>query len=396
MCQKPALCAETTLQPLRRYKNTLDAVVIFSDILIVPQAMGLEVLMQPGPFFPQPILTPACFSRLNFKPDADKVFKYLYDGITMTRRKAAEEIGKAVPVLGFCGAPWTLMAYCIGAGEGEGSAPAPPRPEPVAGIPPPVAPKTKTGEGARLWIYKYPEAAHELLQHLTNICIDLLVGQWRAGASMLQVFESSGGDLPPALFNEFALPYLKQIAQGVRARTPKVEEGGPPIICFARNAHHKQALEGLVGSGYDALSIDWSWDMEEVRLRLNEEAARRNVPAPAVQGNLDPAALLADPEVIVEQVRRMCIAVGPDHPHIANLGHGMLPQHKPEHLSLFFEAIGEISRDVKKGGDGKAAAAAVLSAYKGQRGPLMFTPTPDEMHQFVNAAVAESGISRAE
>lgn len=309
MCQTPALATEVTLQPLRRYKGLLDAVVIFSDILIIPQAMGLEVLMDPGrgPVFPAPLTSPEdMLARLCFEPDVRGKLQYLLDAITLTRRESAGI--HAVPVIGFCGAPWTLMAYMI---EGGGS---------------------KTFEKSKSWLLKYPEASHKLLSAIAKVCTELLVLQWQAGASILQVFESSGGELSPDRFNEFALPYIAEIAAGVRSRVPDVVDGGPPLIIFARGATH-HALEALTATQYDVIGIDWTMDPADTVARLQRAGSKQ-----ALQGNLDPCELFGPADSISRSVVRMVQGFG-SHPVIANLGHGMLPTHDPEALRCFFSSV---------------------------------------------------------
>jgi uroporphyrinogen decarboxylase len=309
-------------------------VVIFSDILIVPQAMGLEVKMAPGPVFPSPILSPADFSRLNLTPDASTAFAPLYRAIASTRRAAAAE-GKAVPVIGFCGAPWTLMSYMVGPAG---------RPAPDA---PPGAPhgagKDST-ERARAWLYSHRAESHFLLAALAKVCADLLVGAWAAGASILQVFESGGGDLTPALFSEFALPYMKEVASLVRARTPAVSEGGPLLIVFPRGQHAIAGLEGLCDSAFDAIGLDWGWDQSEAASRVAAECARLGRKPMALQGNLDPAALFAPRDALRKITFDMLTAFG-DTPLVANLGHGMLPSHDPIALGEFFQAVKDFNRE---------------------------------------------------
>lgn len=170
---------------MRRFPS-LDAVVIFSDILIVPQAMGMQVLMAPGPIFPKPLKSPADIEGLVLKPDCDAAFARLYEGITLTRRLAAETV-RPVPVIGFCGGPWTLMGYMIDSGpKAEPAAAA--APSASADAPPKPLPTMKEEKDhAKRWLYQHPEASHRLLDAIADVCIELLVGQWRAGASILQV-----------------------------------------------------------------------------------------------------------------------------------------------------------------------------------------------------------------
>jgi len=300
--------------------------------------MGLEVLMAPGPVFPAPLRDPADFARLTLRPDAAAAFAPLYAAIAATRRAAAAA-GKAVPVIGFCGAPWTLMSYMVGPAG---------RPAPAA---PAGAPHGASGkdapERARAWLYAHPAAAHALLGALAAVCADLLVGAWAAGASVLQVFESAAGDLPPALFDAFSLPYLRAVAAAVRARTPPVAAGGPLLVAFARGAHARGALEGLCDSAFDALSLDWGWDPAEAAARSAAECARLGRACVALQGNLDPAALFAPPAALRETVRAMVRGFG-GAPLVANLGHGMLPSHDPEALGEFFAAVHEETEAMRR------------------------------------------------
>lgn len=314
MCQTPEVAKEVTLQPLRR--TPLDAVIIFSDILIIPQAMGMECLMVPGkgPTFPSPLTTPDLLPSLTLTPDADSTFKYLFDAITLT----VKDMEHKVPLIGFCGAPWTLMAYMV---EGGGS---------------------KTWSKAKTWLYKHPQEAHALLTAIADIAVHLLVGQWRAGASLLQVFESTAGELTPALFKEFSLPYLKRIAEGVRARVPSVAEGGPPMTVFARNAHF--ALDDLCDTPYDVLGLDWATPPAHAAAVV----AGRKV----LQGNLDPCILYAAPERIAAETHSMLEAFQGVMPGgqlrglICNLGHGMLPDMDPAHFAAFIDAAHEASAGI--------------------------------------------------
>ena len=390
VCNDPALCSEATLQPLRRFPATLDAVVVFSDILIVPQAMGLEVRMEPGPVFPAPLASPADLAarvaagELTLRPDAAAAFAPLYAGIAATRRAAAAAAaaggcGKALPVIGFCGAPWTLLSYMV-AGLGR------PSPQPL------LSGKDSAAERSRVWLYSHAPATHALLRALAELCTELLVGCWRAGASVLQVFESGAGELPPALFREFALPYMKAIAAGVRARTPPLAAGGPALIAFPRNQHSRDGLEGLCDSQYDALSLDWGWDPAEAASRVAAECVRLGRvggggegagagAAPqrplALQGNADPALLFGSREEIWRGVRDMlvgfragwragagaCAALRERCSVVGNLGHGMLPGHDAEALGEFFAAVGEVSGALAAGGQAAEAEAAASDAW---------------------------------
>lgn len=296
--ETPELAATVTLQPIDRFP--LDAAIIFSDILVVPQALGLEVQMVKGkgPHFPEPLTEPGEMTRL-VDPDIDDTLGHVFAALTETRH----QLQGRVPLIGFCGAPWTLMAYMI---EGGGS---------------------KAFKTARRWLYQYPESSQQLLQRITDVLVDYLIGQVDAGAQMLQVFDSWAGLLGPRTFRTIALPYLKQIASRVKTAHPDV-----PLVVFAKGAHY--ALDDLAETDYDVISLDWTMDPEDAREIVGERAV--------LQGNLDPCALYAEPDAIRREVQHMLARFGSDG-HIANLGHGMHPDHDPEHARAFIEAVQEFS-----------------------------------------------------
>ncbi|MEO0740297.1 MAG: uroporphyrinogen decarboxylase [Bacteroidota bacterium] len=309
VCRTPELACEVTLQPLRRFHAAdapLDASIIFSDILVVPQALGMEVQMVKGkgPHFPDPLDRPADLDQLR-RPDVREALGYVFEALTLTRR----EIGGAVPLFGFTGAPWTLMAYMI---EGGGS---------------------KNYAKAKAWLYADPDASHRLLQLLTDVIVDYLVAQVGAGAQALQVFDSHAGALTPSAFASFGYPYLAQIAERVKARVPSV-----PLVVFARGAHY--ALDALAATDYDVVGLDET---------VMPAAARAIVAGrAAVQGNLDNAALYASPDTIRALTGTMLDgfrdAEGQLTGLIGNLGHGMLPNHNPDHAIAYVRAIHELSR----------------------------------------------------
>lgn len=305
VCRTPKLACEVTLQPLKRFK--LDAAIIFSDILVVPQAMGMEVLMVPGkgPVFPNPLASLEDLERLNFNPDVDKELNYVFEALSLTRHQLE---GK-VPLIGFSGAPWTLMAYMI---QGASS---------------------PTFSAGRAWLYKHPEASHRLLSALTNIIIEYLVAQVKAGAQMLQLFESHAGLLCKELFDQFSLPYLKRIASEVKSRLG--DDQNVPMTIFAKGAHY--AITDLCQTSYDVISLDWTMDISKAK----SEAAKFGK---CLQGNLDPAALYANEDKVKELTSKMMKKFsGCDV--IANLGHGMYPDLKPEALNAFVEAVHDAERN---------------------------------------------------
>lgn len=292
--QTPTLAAEVTLQPIERFP--LDAAIIFSDILVVPQAFGMEVQMKSGvgPHFPAPLDTPADLDRLD-APDVETTLGHVFDALTETRHQLAGR----VPLIGFCGAPWTLMAYMV---EGGGS---------------------KAFKKARGWLYEYPSASRDLLQRITEVLIAYLRGQIEAGAQIVQVFDSWAGLMGPGTFQQFALPYLQEIATALAESHPDT-----PSIVFAKGAHY--ALDPLADTDYDVIALDWTVDPRTAREVVGDRAV--------LQGNMDPCALYAPPDAIRRRVQDMLAAFGP-HRHIANLGHGMHPDHDPEHARMFIEAV---------------------------------------------------------
>ncbi|XP_001375996.1 uroporphyrinogen decarboxylase isoform X1 [Monodelphis domestica] len=304
-CRSPETCCELTLQPLRRFP--LDAAIIFSDILVVPQAMGMQVAMVPGkgPSFPSPLREEQDLDRLQAPVDVDKELGYVFQAITLTRHQLAGR----VPLIGFAGAPWTLMSYMV---EGGGS---------------------NTMAQAKRWLYQWPEASHRLLGLLTDVLVPYLVGQVAAGAQALQLFESHAGHLGPELFSEYALPYIRDVAKRVKVGLREAGLEPVPLIIFAKDAHY--ALEALAQSGYEVVGIDW---------KVNPALARERVgKTVTLQGNLDPCALYASKEKIGRVVEQMLAAFGPQR-HIANLGHGLYPDMDPAHVEAFVEAVHRHSR----------------------------------------------------
>ncbi|CAH2310573.1 uroporphyrinogen decarboxylase [Pelobates cultripes] len=299
-CRSPEICCELTLQPLRRFP--LDAAIIFSDILVIPQALGMEIRMEPGrgPVFQEPLQTPEDLQKLKSKVDVKQELGYVFRAITLTRHKIA---GK-VPLIGFTGAPWTLMTYMI---EGGGS---------------------NTMSKAKRWLYQQPSASHQLLRQLTDIIVEYLVGQVAAGAQALQVFESHAGILGPQQFADFSLLYLQEISRRVKEKLKAEGLEQVPMIVFAKDAHY--ALENLSQSGYEVVGLDWTIQPQEARERTGNRVT--------LQGNMDPCALYASKEDIEKTVQKMIESFG-CRGYIANLGHGLYPDMDPEHVGAFIAAV---------------------------------------------------------
>lgn len=293
-CRDPDMVARVTLQPLERFP--LDAAIIFSDILVVPQAMGMEVDMVKGvgPHFPEPLRTVEDLRRIRTDGAADELH-YVYEGLRVTRKA----LDGRVPLIGFAGAPWTLMAYMV---EGQGS---------------------KTFAKAKAWLYREPAAAHRLLEQLTLVLEDYLVAQIEAGAQLVQIFDSWAGLLGPDLYEEFGVRYLRILAEALARRTPDT-----PRTVFAKGANH--ALEALAATPFHVISIDWTIDPVEARNRVGDHVT--------LQGNMDPSALYADPDEIVRMAQDMVERFGKER-YIANLGHGLYPDHDPDHVAVFVDAI---------------------------------------------------------
>ncbi|WP_028915880.1 MULTISPECIES: uroporphyrinogen decarboxylase [Pseudoxanthomonas] len=302
MAKTPELACEVTLQPLRRFP--LDAAILFSDILTVPDAMGLGLYFAEGegPKFERPVRDEADVARLAV-PDMETELRYVMDAVRVIRR----ELAGAVPLIGFSGSPWTLACYMV---EGGGS-------DNYAKI--------------KAMAFNRPELLHKLLGVVTDAVIAYLAAQRAAGAQALQVFDTWGGVLSPTLYRQFSLPYLQRIARELQRG---VGEDRTPLILFGKgNAPY---LEALAATGTDAVGVDWLVDLGE--------AARRTGGQVALQGNLDPATLYASPEVIAREAARVLDSYaegngGSREGHVFNLGHGMSPDMDPEHVLALVEAV---------------------------------------------------------
>jgi len=291
--QTPELACEITLQPVDQVG--VDAAIIFSDILVIPQAMGVEVLMEEGkgPLLPRTIKTQKDIDSLNTGA-VELQLKYVLDALTLTKR----ELNGRVPLIGFAGAPWTILCYMV---EGKGS---------------------KTWDKAKQFAYTEPELAHALLQKITDITIDYLKAQVRAGADTVQIFDSWAGSLSPEDFKIFAQPYLVQITDALNAHAP--------VILFPKGSWY--ALKELSESSASGIGIDWS-----ITPQFARELTNNNI---TLQGNFDPAKLLAPIPQIKKWVREMIDGFGP-RKYIANLGHGITPNVPVDHAKAFVEAVKE-------------------------------------------------------
>ncbi|MGS1078195.1 uroporphyrinogen decarboxylase [Pseudoxanthomonas beigongshangi] len=306
MAKNPEIACEVTLQPLRRFK--LDAAILFSDILTVPDAMGLGLYFVEGegPKFERTVRTAADAEKLAV-PDMETELRYVMDAVRLIRR----ELNGQVPLIGFSGSPWTLACYMV---EGGGS---------------------KDYARIKAMALNDPATLHKLLSVNTDAVIAYLSAQRAAGAQALQVFDTWGGVLSPAMYREFSLPYLTRIAR-------ELERGEgtdrTPLILFGKgNAAH---LEALADSGAEGVGVDWLIELADARRRTGGKVT--------LQGNLDPAVLYGSPDAIRAQVKATLDsyaegAGGSRDGHIFNLGHGMSPDMNPEHVAVLVDAVHEFS-----------------------------------------------------
>ncbi len=291
--QTPELATEITLQPVDQVG--VDAAIIFSDILVIPQAMGMQVLMEEGkgPSLPKIIQTQADVDAL-ITEGVEESLHYVTDALSLTKK----ELNGRVPLIGFAGAPWTLLCYMV---EGKGS---------------------KTWDKAKQFAYTQPLLAHQLLQKITSITINYLKAQVKAGADTVQVFDSWAGSLSPADFKIFAQPYLLQIADALKEDAP--------VILFPKGTWH--ALNDLSKSSASGIGIDWCIEPAVARAMTNNNIT--------LQGNFDPAKLLAPIPEIKKAVKEMIDAFGTQR-YIANLGHGITPNVPVDNARAFVDAVKE-------------------------------------------------------
>ena len=290
-CQTPELASEITVQPIRRFG--MDAAILFSDILVIPQAMNIEVEMRPdiGPYFPNPIRTLEDVDRIEI-PDVDVSLDYVMKAIDMTLEKLDGEI----PLIGFAGAPWTILCYCV---QGQGS---------------------KSFDKAKGFCFSNPLAAHRLLQKITDTTIAYLKAKVKAGVHVIQLFDSWGGMLSPDDYNELSLPYIRQITNALKDEVP--------VIIFAKGCWF--ALHDLAKTGASALGVDWTCSARNARYLTGGQIT--------LQGNLDPARLLSSASEIERLTKNMIRDFGKDR-YIVNLGHGILPNIPLENVSAFINTV---------------------------------------------------------
>jgi uroporphyrinogen decarboxylase len=301
LCKNPELACEVTMQPLRRYP--FDAAILFSDILTIPDALGQGLYFEEGegPKFRKVIRQASDVESLP-QVNMTSELSYVMDAVSVIRK----ELNGSVPLIGFSGSPWTLATYMI---EGGGS---------------------KDFRHAKQFMYDNPQAMHLLLEKLADGVTDYLNGQIAAGAQAVQIFDTWGGILTPSCYQEFSLAYMKKIVSNL---TKESEGRKVPCIVFTKNGG--QWLESIVASGADAVGLDWTIDIGEARQRANGQVA--------LQGNMDPTMLYSSPLAIRKEVGAILAAYGNGVGHVFNLGHGITPQVNPDNVSVFVEAVHELS-----------------------------------------------------
>ena len=300
LVKTPERAAEVTIQPVDILG--VDAAIIFSDILVIPEAMGCpyEMVEKRGPIFPKTIATEQDLARLKIA-DAEADLGYVLEAIRVTKK----ELNGRVPLIGFAGAPFTLFCYMV---EGSGS---------------------KTFSKARRMLYTQPALAHALMQKITDSTIAYLQAQVQAGADLLQIFDSWAGILGPEQYRTFSLRYIRQICEALTAT-------GVPITVFAKGAWF--ALEEIAQLPCHTIGLDWHMDPLDSRMRVG---ANRTL-----QGNLDPCVLYGKAGDVAAATRKMLDNFGP-HRHIANLGHGVYPDTDPEMVKVFIETVKEYSPQLR-------------------------------------------------
>ena len=297
LVETPERAAEVTIQPVDLLG--VDAAIIFSDILVIPEAMGLpyQMIEKKGPFFEQTINTSEDLTMVTADIDVKDRLGYVYEAIRITKK----ELDNRVPLIGFAGAPWTIFCYMT---EGQGS---------------------KTFSKAKRILFSDPAMAHHLLDKITEVTIKYLKLQIEAGADVIQVFDSWSGILGPREYSEFGMKYVRRICEAINE---------VPVTVFAKGAYY--ALEELADLNCHTIGLDWTMDIAKSRARVGADKT--------LQGNLDPCVLYADFKTIEMKTKNMLNSFG-NQRHIANLGHGVYPDTDPEKVKCFIETVKEFAKN---------------------------------------------------
>lgn len=301
LCKNRELACEVTLQPLRRFE--LDAAILFSDILTIPDAMDLGLYFEPGegPRFKKIIRSAADVEALKV-PEAATDLDYVMNAVTEIRTALSGQ----VPLIGFSGSPWTLATYMVEGGS------------------------SKDFRHIKQMMYATPDVLHALLDKLARAVTDYLNQQIRSGAQAVQIFDTWGGVLSKAMYQTFSLDYMTRIVQGLI----REHDGRPvPVILFTKNGG--QWLELIAQSGADALGLDWTTELDDARRRVGQQVA--------LQGNMDPSVLYAPAERIRAEVASLLEKFGPGNGHVFNLGHGIHQYADPDKAKIFVDAVHELS-----------------------------------------------------
>ncbi len=302
LCMNPELACEVTIQPLERYP--LDAAILFSDILTIPDAMGLQLRFAQGegPKFDKPITCKADVDALGI-PDPEGELKYVMDAVRTIRR----ELNGRVPLIGFSGSPWTLATYMVEGGS------------------------TKEFGKVKGMMFDEPQTMHKLLDTLAQSVTSYLNAQIAAGAQAVMIFDTWGGVLTPRDYKEFSLAYMQQIVEGL---TRENDGRKVPVVLFSKGAGGW--LNAMAQTGCDALGVDWTLDLADARAMVGDKVA--------LQGNMDPSILYAKPERIEEEVKTVLASYGKGNGHVFNLGHGIHQHIDPERVGVFINAVHEFSK----------------------------------------------------
>ena len=306
LCMNPELACEVTLQPLRRFD--LDAAILFSDILTIPDAMDLGLYFSEGegPKFKNPIRTQADIKKL-FVPDPSEKLRYVTDAVTLIRH----ELGGQVPLIGFSGSPWTLATYMIEGGS------------------------SKDYHHSKGLLYENPAALHQILDVISQSVVLYLNAQIEAGAQSVMIFDTWGGVLSPEAYQEFSLRYMQQIVEQLHR---EYEGQTIPVTLFTKGGG--QWIELIADTGCNGVGLDWTLSIDEARKRVGDKVA--------LQGNLDPNVLYASAEIIRNHVKQLIEKFGNHNGHVFNLGHGIHQTVNPDHLKVLVDAVHEFGREIRQ------------------------------------------------
>ena len=306
LCMNPELACEVTLQPLERFD--LDAAILFSDILTIPDAMGLGLYFETGegPRFKKPVRSASDIRNLPV-PDPEVELKYVMDAVRTIRR----ELNGRVPLIGFSGSPWTLATYMIEGGS------------------------SKTFSKSKTMLFDQPQLAHALLEKIAESVTLYLNAQVAAGAQALMIFDTWGGSLNPEMYQLFSLDYMQKIISGLRRESDGRQV---PVVLFTKGGG--QWLNQMADSGCDALGLDWTTNIGVARAQVGDRVA--------LQGNMDPNTLYASPQTIRKEAARILKDFGAGEGHVFNLGHGITPDIDPEHVKVLVDSVHELSEPYHK------------------------------------------------